>query len=122
MPLNQPSSRTVPGGSTANAVRVRSCSHCTGLPPPYSYDVPASLEDIVTTAGAVPATIALIDGRIKIGLSREELARLADAKSGRERRKISRRDLAGAIRAGADGGTTVAATMILAAKVGIRVL
>ncbi|OQM76653.1 pseudouridine-5'-phosphate glycosidase [Manganibacter manganicus] len=89
-----------------------------GMPYPDNEAMAANVEAIVTAQGAVPATIAVIGGRIKIGLSdeeREALAKTTDAM------KLSRADLAFAVSQGRTGGTTVAATMILAALAGIRV-
>ncbi|PIO65629.1 indigoidine synthase A-like protein, partial [Teladorsagia circumcincta] len=76
------------------------------------------LEDTVRSEGSEPATIALFDGRIHIGLSNEQLARIAESK---EAVKVSRRDIAYALNKGVVGGTTVAATMYLAHMAGIRV-
>ena len=70
------------------------------------------------TLGATPATVALLDGKIRIGLSDEELVRLADADS---TLKVSHRDFATAIVKKANGGTTVAGTMFAANMVGIKV-
>jgi pseudouridine-5'-phosphate glycosidase len=89
-----------------------------GMPYPDNEAMAANVEAIVTAEGVVPATIAIIGGRIKIGLSNEErkaLAKTTDAM------KLSRADLAFAVSQGRTGGTTVAATMILAALAGIRV-
>ena len=89
-----------------------------GMPWPDNAAMAANVEKIIAAEGAVPATIAVVDGRIKIGLSdagREELARAHDAM------KLSRADLAFAVSEGRTGGTTVAATMICAALAGISV-
>jgi len=72
----------------------------------------------VRAAGAIPATIALLDGRIRVGLSDGELARLAGET---DVAKVSRADLPAVLAARATGSTTVAATMICAALAGIRV-
>lgn len=69
--------------------------------------------------GATPATIAIIRGKIKVGLTEEELERLATAKNVR---KVSRRDLPIAVAKGLDGATTVAATMYIANLAGIEVM
>ncbi|MEO3977139.1 pseudouridine-5'-phosphate glycosidase [Streptomyces sp. CAU 1734] len=89
-----------------------------GLPRPRNLAVAAELEELVRAGGAVPATIAVLDGRIRIGLERPQLERIA-----REGgvRKLGRRDLAPALAAGASGATTVSATAFLAARAGIRV-
>ncbi|VDP38232.1 unnamed protein product [Heligmosomoides polygyrus] len=76
------------------------------------------LENVVRSEGSEPATIALMDGRIHVGLSEESLARVAGAE---DTVKVSRRDIAHALSKGLVGGTTVAATMFLAHMVGIRV-
>jgi pseudouridine-5'-phosphate glycosidase len=89
-----------------------------GMPYPQNSEMAANVETIIRAEGAVPATIAVIDGRLKIGLSdgeREALARTQGAM------KLSRADLAYAVARGRTGGTTVAATMIAAALAGIRV-
>ncbi len=69
-------------------------------------------------AGAIPATVAVLDGKIKVGLNNEDLTRLAQSKTNM---KISRRDFATAILKKACGGTTVAGTMYVAAEASIRV-
>lgn len=89
-----------------------------GLPYPQNIQLARDMEAAVRREGATPATIALLDGKIRVGLTDEELARLAQAKSNL---KVSRRDFATAIVKRASGGTTVAATMYAAYKVGIRV-
>lgn len=89
-----------------------------GLPRPRNLAVALQVEEDVRAAGAVPATIAVLDGRLRIGLDRAALERLAD---GRDCMKLSRADLAFALSTGRDGATTVAATMIAAALAGIRV-
>jgi pseudouridine-5'-phosphate glycosidase len=89
-----------------------------GMPYPDNAAMAARVEAIIAEEGAVPATIAVAGGRIKIGLSpeeREALAKTTDAM------KLSRADLAFAVAERRTGGTTVAATMILADLAGIRV-
>ena len=88
-----------------------------GMPYPDNGAMAADVEKIILDEGAVPATIAVVNGRIKIGLSdgeRESLAMTGDAM------KLSRADLAFAVAEGRTGGTTVAATMISAALVEFR--
>ncbi|KAI1305207.1 Pseudouridine-5'-phosphate glycosidase 2 [Halotydeus destructor] len=80
-----------------------------------------AVENIVRENGAIPATIALVDGQLKVGLELSELEKLSQPSKGRAKLKLSRRDLAFAAATGASGGTTVAATMAVADKVGIRV-
>ncbi|VDL87630.1 unnamed protein product [Nippostrongylus brasiliensis] len=76
------------------------------------------LEDAVRSEGSEPATIALLDGNIHVGLSNENLTRVAETM---DSVKVSRRDIAYALNKGLVGGTTVAATMFLAHMAGIRV-
>src|SRR5512143_4136273 len=73
-----------------------------GLPYPQNLQLARDMEAAVRRTGAIPATIAVIDGKIKVGLSNEELTRLAQSKSNL---KISRRDFATAIVKKAYGGT-----------------
>jgi pseudouridine-5'-phosphate glycosidase len=88
-----------------------------GLPGPRNLEVARAAEAAVRGAGAVPATIALRDGCMVIGLSEEELSELADAPAG----KASRQNLAAALVQGGWWGTTVSATMIAAHAAAIRV-
>ena len=89
-----------------------------GLPPPHNLDVARRMEAAVRAGGAVPATIALVRGRVCVGLSPAELERLSGLPSAR---KCSLRDLPIAMARGEDGGTTVSATLWAAARAGIRV-
>lgn len=89
-----------------------------GLPFPRNAEVGRALEAAVRDAGATPATIAVLDGRVHIGLDARELERLAEANNSV---KVSRRDIAAAILTKKSGGTTVAATMFVAARAGIKV-
>ena len=89
-----------------------------GMPFPDNEAMAESLESMVRDHGATPATIAVMDGRLKIGLSASERQALAGTKGAM---KLSRADLAYAMTTGATGGTTVAATMIAAARAGIAV-
>lgn len=88
-----------------------------GLPRPANLEVALGMERAVRAAGAVPATIAVLDGRVRVGLSEDELRQLAVAA---DARKCSTRDLALAVAEGVAGGTTVAATVHLARRCGIR--
>ncbi|MCK2253149.1 pseudouridine-5'-phosphate glycosidase [Crossiella sp. S99.1] len=90
-----------------------------GLPPGRNLTVARELEDIVRAAGAVPATIAVLDGEAVAGLSAAELERVCDPAS--ELVKLSRRDLGAAIGLGRSGATTVASTAALAQVAGIGV-
>ncbi len=89
-----------------------------GMPYPTNVQTAKMLEKTVEDNGAVPATIAVINGRIKIGLNEEELEYMATKKG---ILKLSRMDLPYAVAKGYDGATTVAATMICAKLAGIKV-
>lgn len=89
-----------------------------GMPYPENLDTAKSVEAAVTEAGATPATIAVIDGELKVGLSATELDALAQSENAS---KLSRADLAFAVSQGRTGSTTVAATMIAAKLAGIAV-
>jgi pseudouridine-5'-phosphate glycosidase len=88
-----------------------------GLPRPRNLEVARALEGAVRAAGAIPATIAVLDGEVRIGLDDDGLERIASA----DMAKLSVRDLSLATARGADGATTVASTAHLAAGAGIRV-
>ena len=90
-----------------------------GMPYPQNVETALNVERIVRENGAVPATIAVIGGRLKAGLSKEEIEHLG--KAGYSVTKVSRRDLPVVVAKGMDGATTVATTMIIAAMAGIRV-
>ncbi|OJA16186.1 hypothetical protein AZE42_00153 [Rhizopogon vesiculosus] len=92
-----------------------------GMPYPTSLEMAQSVERIVRSTGSIPATIALLGGRIKIGLHPAELERLADQRSNQTAIKLSRRDIAAAIALKKDGGTTCSSTLIFAALAGIKV-
>ncbi|MGD6856308.1 pseudouridine-5'-phosphate glycosidase [Bacillus infantis] len=89
-----------------------------GMPYPQNIVTAKEVEDIIRQNGAVPATIAIINGKIKIGISEDELEFLAQSK---DIEKASRRDLPYLIAQGKNGATTVAATMICAELAGIEV-
>ena len=89
-----------------------------GLPTPENIDAAVSFERTVSDSGAVPATIAILDGIPHVGLEPDQLQRLAGTE---DPLKLSVRDLPVAVAQGATGGTTVAATSWLAAQAGIRV-
>ena len=90
-----------------------------GMPYPKNVETALLVEQTIRDNGAVPATIAIIGGRLKAGLSHEEIEYLG--KSGRNVAKASRRDLAALVAAGKDGATTVTTTMIIAHMAGISV-
>jgi pseudouridine-5'-phosphate glycosidase len=89
-----------------------------GMPYPDNIATALELEKIIRDNGATPATIAIINGRIKIGISRDELEVLAQSK---DVVKVSRRDIPSIIALGKTGATTVASTMIFAQLAGINV-
>jgi pseudouridine-5'-phosphate glycosidase len=89
-----------------------------GMPYPQNVTMAQEVEQIIRDAGAVPATIAIIDGKICIGLNAEQLELLATSP---EAMKVSRRDLPYVLSTRKLGATTVAATMICAALAGIQV-
>ena len=90
-----------------------------GMPYPRNVETALLVEQTIRDNGAVPATIAVIGGRLKAGLSREEIEYLG--KTGRGVAKASRRDLPALVARKADGATTVATTMIIAHLAGIRI-
>jgi pseudouridine-5'-phosphate glycosidase len=90
-----------------------------GMPYPKNLETALMLEDQVRKQGAIPATIALINGQIKIGLTKDELTFLA--KEGTHVIKTSRRDIPFVLANKLTGATTVAATMIAADKAGIKI-
>ena len=88
-----------------------------GFPAPHGVEVGAEMEDAVRAAGATPATIGVLDGRIRVGLTHEELVRFDSSA-----RKAGPRDLAACAVAGDVGATTVGGVLAVARIVGIRVL
>ena len=90
-----------------------------GMPYPKNVETALLVEQTLRDNGAVPATIAVIGGRLKAGLSREEIEYLG--KTGRGVAKASRRDLPALVARKADGATTVATTMIIAHMAGINI-
>ena len=89
-----------------------------GLPRPENLAAALGFEQTVAESGAVPATVALLDGVAHVGLARDQLERLAQSETAV---KLSARDLPIAMAQGLTGGTTVAATSLLASRAGIRV-
>ena len=90
-----------------------------GMPYPVNLETARSVERNVRVSASTPATIGIINGRIKIGLEPHELERLAERRN--EPVKLSRRDIGAAIALKRDGGTTCSATLIFAALAGIKV-
>jgi len=89
-----------------------------GLPRPQNLQTARRLEDLVREAGAVPATIAVINGKLTVGLSDDQIRSLADDG---DIRKISTRDISLAVAQGWNGATTVASTIWIAHRAGIKV-
>jgi pseudouridine-5'-phosphate glycosidase len=90
-----------------------------GMPYPRNVETALLVEDTIRAEGAIPATIAIIEGRLKVGLSKDQIEYLG--KAGTAVTKVSRRDIPFMVAGKKDGATTVAATMILAAMAGVRV-
>ena len=88
-----------------------------GMPYPQNLEFGRQVERIIREEGAVPATIAILDGKMKVGLNEQELERMCRADG---IGKVSRRDLATYLATGMPGATTVTTTMIIAAYAGIR--
>ncbi|XP_050330903.1 uncharacterized protein LOC126759815 isoform X2 [Bactrocera neohumeralis] len=91
-----------------------------GMPYPQNIETAQLVEQLVSENGALAATIAIVDGRIKVGLTSEEMEKIAK-KTRNEIMKISRRDLPYLVATRGSGGTTVAATMIIAHMLGIDI-
>lgn len=89
-----------------------------GFPYPQNYNLAIELEEQARKAGVIPATIAIMNGKIKVGLSRDEVEYIATS---REVHKASLRDLPVLVAKNLNGGTTVATTMQVAEMVGIKV-
>ncbi|WP_299803445.1 pseudouridine-5'-phosphate glycosidase [uncultured Shewanella sp.] len=90
-----------------------------GMPYPQNVETALKVEQIIRDNGAVPATIAILKGRLKVGMTHEEIEYLG--KAGLDVIKTSRRDIPFIVAKGVDGATTVASTMILAQMAGIKV-
>ena len=89
-----------------------------GLPHPQGLDAALELEAVVRGSGATPATVGILDGAVRVGLTRAELERLAGA---RDVAKVNLGNLAAVVASSIPGSATVAATMFVAAQAGIRV-
>lgn len=89
-----------------------------GMPYPQNVEMATTVEQIIRDNGAVPATIAIMNGKLKVGLTAEDLEQLA---SSDDVAKVSRRDIAKVLAGGGLGATTVATTMIISAMAGIKV-
>lgn len=104
------------GGRPVVALESTVIAH--GLPHPSNLETALAVEEIIREAGAVPATIAVLKGRICVGLSADQIAHLATAEG---ILKVGARDLPAAMARNADGATTVSATAYVASKLGINV-
>ncbi len=114
--INPGVQKALDAGKPVVALESTIISH--GMPYPQNVETARNVEKIVREHGAEPATIAIIGGKIKIGLTDDELEHLGTAKNVI---KTSRRDIPFIIAKKADGAATVATTMILAALAGIKV-
>ncbi len=114
--INPEVARALAEGRPVVALESTIISH--GMPYPQNVETALRVEEIIRKHGAVPATIAVIGGRLKAGLSPEEIEYFG--KKGQAITKASRRDLAVLCARGEDGATTVATTMIIAYMAGIR--
>ncbi len=101
-------------------VALESTIICHGMPWPRNAETALQAEAAVRDGGAIPATVAILGGRLKVGLDNAEIQQLG--KSGQAVAKTSRRDIPFIVARGDDGATTVAATMIIAAMAGIRIM
>lgn len=90
-----------------------------GMPYPQNVETALKVEQIIRDNGAIPATIAILKGRLKVGMTPEEIEYLG--KAGQDVIKTSRRDIPFIVAKQGDGATTVASTMILAAMAGVKV-
>jgi pseudouridylate synthase len=114
--LSETAARALRDGEPLVALESTIITH--GLPRPENLGAAREFEEAVTERGGVPATIAMLDGVPHVGLEREELERLAGSETAM---KLSVRDLPVAMAQATSGGTTVAATALLASQAGIRV-
>ncbi|WCN00749.1 pseudouridine-5'-phosphate glycosidase [Streptomyces sp. M92] len=105
-------------GARRPVVALESTIIAHGLPRPRNLRVARELEEAVREEGAVPATIAVLDGRPHVGLDKQQLERVATEEG---IRKLGHRDLPLAVATGASGATTVSATALLAELAGVRV-
>ena len=114
--LSEQVQHALDSGQAVVALESTVISH--GLPYPTNLETARRMEEIIRQHGAVPATIAVLDGKVRVGVSDEELEHLATSKG---IRKTSRRDLPVVVARYEDGATTVAATATVAAWAGIEV-
>jgi pseudouridine-5'-phosphate glycosidase len=116
--INDEVANTLEKGGSVVALETTIVVH--GLPAPVNLDVAAECEAAVREGGSIPATIGVLDGRVIVGLSAQQLRTLADPE--RQAAKLSARDLGLALAIHGDGATTVAGTISIASRVGIDVM
>ncbi len=104
------------GGKPVVALESTIIAH--GMPYPQNVKTALEVEKIIRDNGAIPATMAILNGKIKVGLTEEEIETLGKAK---DVYKVSRRDLPFILAKGLNGATTVASTMIISSLAGIKV-
>jgi pseudouridine-5'-phosphate glycosidase len=114
--INPEVAKALQEGKAVVALESTIISH--GMPYPRNVETALKVEEIIRENGAVPATIAILNGRLKVGLTRDEIEVLGN---GKNIIKTSRRDIPFIIANKADGATTVASTMIIAALAGVKV-
>ncbi len=107
----------IAGGRPVVALESTIVAH--GMPYPANFEMAKDVEDIIRNAGAIPATIAIVAGDLKVGLTEAELMKFASAGAGIA--KVSTRDMPFVVARKVDGATTVASTMRIAAMAGIQV-
>ena len=115
--LSQEVAEALAVGKPVVALESTIISH--GMPYPQNVETALRVEQTIRDGGAVPATIAVIGGRLKAGLTKDQIEYLG--RKGRDVIKASRRDLPVLVARGEDGATTVTTTMIIAAMAGIKV-
>ena len=115
--VNPEVAQAVAEGKPVVALESTIISH--GMPYPQNVETALKVEEIIRSNGAVPATIAILGGRLKAGLTEDEIEYLG--KQGQAVTKASRRDLAVLVAKGADGATTVTTTMMIANMAGIKI-
>ena len=115
--VNAEVAKAIEEGKPVVALESTIISH--GMPYPQNVETALKVEQIIRDNGAVPATIAIIGGRLKAGLTPEEIEYFG--KKGHDINKASRRDLAVLCARGEDGATTVTTTMIIAHMAGIKI-
>ncbi|MBR5872211.1 MAG: pseudouridine-5'-phosphate glycosidase, partial [Oscillospiraceae bacterium] len=115
--VNAEVAQAIAEGKPVVALESTIISH--GMPYPQNVETALKVEQIIRDNGAVPATIAIIGGRLKAGLTPEEIEYFG--KKGHDINKASRRDLAVLCARGEDGATTVTTTMIIAHMAGIKI-